>query len=1180
MADELTPDALNQIAASASNASNATDDLTKSADKTRTVLNRAGQQMTRFEKQVTSVAKKMGLMNTEFDFITSFAKDLNKEVPRLGKVMTTAFLSGGKELSIMAVGYQRLIQSLELSTQKAQEQGLTFESLTENLRELGIELVENQKRQKQLTDATGKTKEETAAAAVQTMVLKEREMDLAKSLVQTEGQLIQVTMQFEKHRTSIIESNDQIITYIQNQREMNRKMREMQGGVGALSAKMEGLAEAKFWTTFNNLLSGATILTGLAMIGESFTAVANHMDAVRKVTSQLGGQDFPSFTDSLANSTIAIKSMNSVAFDLGMTFEEVSAIADKVRIGTRFDRQGQLTEAAIAGMTREAATFSKVTGIDAAEAVDMMDVRIKSMGETSAQATGELRLMRVTLSQMAVASSGSNVAMDDMVRLINEASGATQSYVVDTRLMTQALRGAATQALNLGANQKLAQDVAKSVGKTLSKTPDFIEIPAGFNLLSKLLDPDTSKDFLSHYDSATQKQLLLIKEGGKSMSGAKAIMQLIGGGMDAQEEKIKKITAIWEKARTGEEAAVILVEQGLAENELAAMNMLKSYREATRLAKKFGDDNIRSADLVGFSVDNFRESIKDLEASDALDKLSQMGMSPESAAAFQASLKDEASQTKLLLDNKIMTQMDINKLEMLSEKDRAQHLDDMTTLYLKRVTDPTHKAMADLAKLTSGDITFNADAKKLKEEFKKFHAETGMSYEKIAEKVGITDEAASAQFVKDMKDNRKSQEDINKNYLGRLRAASEKANLAQLGMVDFFMMAFKNGPIEGLKTVFNELFSTNSPIVNGVLGLATVAGGIYALLKGRSFLKMFGMLPGRVELGAYEGVLAGVMRTGRIGNEGGGGGQLPAGDSGSGKAKGKVQGPPRPPKPQTRWQKVKGGAGKLRKFGGKFGGIASAGMAAISMFGLPSFGSEATAEALPKAPEVPKAPTLSKFTKAPDIQDPTLSKFTKAPDIPKAPLILPKGGAKSAGKLAKFAKMGSKSLKALPFVGTAIGGYFAYEQALEIYDKFRRGEPISAADKLKMSMTLGSMIPGIGTFVALADMSADVAGAYDMIDSSAGASSGLDTMMNAGIGAGIGGLLMGPAGMMAGAAFGGRAIGGGGGGGPQMLKTSANSQSLSSDGKLTLEIKNFADVLTKHKNISDQAGGGFFGNLW
>ena len=96
---------------------------------------------------------------------------------------------------------------------------------------------------------------------------------------------------------------------------------------------------------------------------------------------------------------------------------------------------------------------------------------------------------------------------------------------------------------------------------------------------------------------------------------------------------------------------------------------------------------------------------------------------------------------------------------------------------------------------------------------------------------------------------------------------------------------------------------------------------------------------------------------------------------------------------------------------------------------------------------------------------------------------------KIAGKPKLWAKLGQGALKGLklgktiPFLGTAIGAGFAAMQAWEIYKKVRAGEKVSPSDYAKMAMELGSMIPGVGSFVAAIDVGAELTGGYEKMDS-------------------------------------------------------------------------------------------------
>ena len=90
-----------------------------------------------------------------------------------------------------------------------------------------------------------------------------------------------------------------------------------------------------------------------------------------------------------------------------------------------------------------------------------------------------------------------------------------------------------------------------------------------------------------------------------------------------------------------------------------------------------------------------------------------------------------------------------------------------------------------------------------------------------------------------------------------------------------------------------------------------------------------------------------------------------------------------------------------------------------------------------------------------------------------------------AGMGAKLLKL-TKLARVVPFLGTFIGLGFTAAEAYSMAQKYVAGEEILPSDMAKMGAAAGSMIPGIGTGIALADIGAEATGGYEALDKALG----------------------------------------------------------------------------------------------
>src|ERR1019366_9465138 len=85
------------------------------------------------------------------------------------------------------------------------------------------------------------------------------------------------------------------------------------------------------------------------------------------------------------------------------------------------------------------------------------------------------------------------------------------------------------------------------------------------------------------------------------------------------------------------------------------------------------------------------------------------------------------------------------------------------------------------------------------------------------------------------------------------------------------------------------------------------------------------------------------------------------------------------------------------------------------------------------------------------------------------------------GKLLKFLRLG----KSIPIIGSLFAAGFALKDIWGMASKVMGGEAIGAGDIASLGLNLASLIPGIGTAAAIADVGMGVTGGYDKLNQAA-----------------------------------------------------------------------------------------------
>ena len=651
-------------------------DLTKYSNTMMESFGEADSNFKKIVKSIDSITKKIRPSIKEFDKFGKITDEAEKSVKNFTKSYTQAFYAGNKQSMLASATYvehtlnmRNMSRQVQITSQKMRDLSSEFKKQIDSVKNASDHITKFENKQQKLNDIIkngGKlNKNQQKDFERNTIQIKyySKEMITAKATSDNLGTAsLALTDQLKKEQLALIESSKNLAAKTAAERQENREIRQMAGGLDAVRAEMEGIIESKFADVMKGITAGTLMTSGFAKIVKGLTQTSDYMIQTSRLALSLGDTTQVGFgrMDSAAvELTESLRQVGMVGAKLGYTFEEMEATMDKVRSGIRMDRDGRLTADAIRSMSEEAAYFARISGMEMSETVELMNTRVKRYGMTGLQAAADLEQMRTTIVQMTAADKGNTIQMDQMVRIIEEASAASQSYVVDTRIMTESLRSAVNQAENLGVAQKQATDVAKGVGKILSSTPDFIKIPAGFNLVEQLTGKDAD-EFLADLDDGTKKQArhiqdLLKRNKISKYAAANVLMDLIGTdkrGLEAQAKQIEQTIL------GGPNSAIILAHHFHIENKATAQLIVDMMQDAMEIRKKmaaskspisFSTAFVKDAAMVKAEIIKIvATSDKDIE-----DLMNKEGISADEAKSRIIKSAQEALRMQGLNDDQI-----------------------------------------------------------------------------------------------------------------------------------------------------------------------------------------------------------------------------------------------------------------------------------------------------------------------------------------------------------------------------------------------------------------------------------------------------------------------------------------------------------------------------------------------
>ena len=1037
-----------------------TSDLNQEIARTSDLLADAGRAEKNYQRLSNSIHK-VRLQNISAEVkahkrltndVAALYETQEKSAAKLDRLQTKA-ISKSKNANIAQI---QVIKSqaanLITTTRLLEDAGHKFADVTESYR-VAIKTHaiaskqhdENLKKLKKgLGDGSLKQEEYNAALSQSLTVID----DAKNEMTSLESQAISLSKTISQQRKIFVEQEAELNNLTTSARQADREYRKLQGGVKGASAVFEELAENKITEWIGKVKGVAGVTLGFTKLGTAVADVGKWYRETNQLAITMGDTNRRSFGN-FAQGAMEAQKMTShlivTSTQLDYTLDQMREVLDKVRVGIRFDRDGRLGVKAMEDLTDEVALFARTTNIDLAEATAMATTRIHHYGMTAKETVADMTLMRNSLLAMSQGITGTNIPLDDMVKLIDEASRASQSYIVDTRLMTQAMRGAANQSLKLGATKQQAMAMAEGMGKVLSNAPAYINIPAGKTLLAKLKGPNF-EDFLKQFDENTRKQLRnlredVIKGNVNPYYAAQELMKRVGSTQEGVAAQLDALTQFTPTDRLDQIMTVLQKDYQIADMGVARQTA-KIIQQYKKNEKEFKNEMYDlSVVLSGQSAQLEEVALSTvLSAKTKIEKLEKFGISKKQAEEYVETLNKGS-------DKMIAIQKDIN-----AEREKGTAADQSKIKAFEQELDKErakHSMAAAEAAIAPGNRLFNEINKKIKEQSAKPGAE---KKETLAIDAKFNKEQLESVGIKGWKnlgkrlgvDLEKNKDVLDKMYAEGFTKQDADALHSQDMQVAQEAVDSAKAP-EGHFLKLEGLLGMGGPIFDAIVGLGLI------FLGSRSTKALGGLLRGGGTGGLLEGLL--------------------------GKMSPKI----------TPWI---ANIGKKLGMGPTTGGIAgplSKGITEIKDVGKDVVKDAAKKVAKDVGIEVAKdtAKEVAKDVGKEVVKDAAKEVAKEvAKDVGKEVAkdvavaganTLSKVGIKEAGIFAKY--FGKTASKGVPVLGTAITTALATKDAYDIYKKYKTGKAtkrevakesggvVGTMGGAAAGATIGSVIPGLGTLV-------------------------------------------------------------------------------------------------------------------
>jgi hypothetical protein len=798
----------------------------------------------------------IGKVTRGFKSFLGVQTDVTENLESMGDVTQTTTdkivemtLKGRKGAIGMQVEVRRLVEETHNLARKNKEAADMLENHSKEYKVLGEQMQKVEKTMADIQDAEKKgaiTKAE-ATKRIAEQVAKQEELRGKMTNVShvIDGQ----AKTYHNLNMALLYNQKRLINSVKEMRaakqEANAMMREMmraKGIFGNIAAEMHAYGEGKMlkW------MDSTAWVEKFKEAGKSAAKVYEMVAEVQNrnlLLSMQYGRTMEKGEDTLAGAAKITQQnqiqMRETALRLRMSYQEV----EEIQKGIQARRLGMFGGGDIAEnermLTDTLAEFVRATGVDAPTALDAMQRRMESTGMSAREANADFMQTVTILKQMQDGAHQSNIAMDEMIKLIEHASSASESYVVDTRLMTQAMRAAATEAERMGASKKMAMKAAEAAGKMAGGGADSSTSVQAYVVMQKIIE-DMKKDITPYVKNmnAAQKKYIQgiidgVKQGGSIHDAIPLIEKAMGGTEKVLTAKFERLVKVYGRSpvKWGQIASELNMDPTSAriwyeQMDKATANQKRMNFELKRHGKEVQEMPLD--ELMSSQYDAVAEALRDMTnkkktEAEMLERLQkQFHLTQEEAKKFL----DIGKRTDLDVDAKEMERRLILspslKLKRVSDKVLAMFKGKKT----KEEKEEAKKSVTEELKKEYGVSDDNKEALK---DINDVSEKIAMGNEDIKDSMEHLAKVANVQLTQDQRDKLEAKELSDKilaavagvipeDLKNILIALSTSAGMATISAVASAVLAFISLKYGGAKML------KNLPGMPGMGGAATGAG--------------------------------------------------------------------------------------------------------------------------------------------------------------------------------------------------------------------------------------------------------------------------------------------------------------------------------------------------------------------
>ena len=578
--------------------------LADSSKQAERQLSRLGQSMS---KTVNLAGKLSTAVNKNERSYKSLFKTLTKGTDSLGdmedavKSTTDKFVEmalKGKQGALgMQIEMRKLAEDTVRLTKRTDDAKNTINNLTGEYRDLQSGMRKIQESIAKLNDQQRKGTITSAYYAKEIGKLNAEQAELDNRAVSVEHSLKEQGSELYRLNREMVDHHQRSINMIKDMRASEREAMRLKGGFSALKAEMLEYADEKLFSWLDRSKALENLKKSVTLLGEGYAKIADQYEINRRLDEQYGRTatfGLKGMGDAFMQAEGNAAAFARTSFRLRMDVKEVAEIGGQIqarKLGIFGAKDANEANDNIRMLTDTVASFTRITGVDATTALDALQRRMESTGLSAKDANAELMDMYVTLRQMQGGIEGDVVGLDDMVKLIEQASAASDSYVVDSRLMTQAMRAAANEAERLGGSRKLAMKSAEATGKfvggggEVSGKSSVATYMATRRLIKDMMvDPTPFLKGMNEQQRRYVEGIMAEVKSGKILEhqAAPLIEKAMGGTDEMTKRKFAELQRMY--AKSGMKYSLMAEELGMEESEVRVM--YKSMEDAIENQKR------------------------------------------------------------------------------------------------------------------------------------------------------------------------------------------------------------------------------------------------------------------------------------------------------------------------------------------------------------------------------------------------------------------------------------------------------------------------------------------------------------------------------------------------------------------------------------------------------------------